>query len=42
MREQYIDEVLELCKQGKEFITDKINEVSKRINELAWQGIIPA
>jgi hypothetical protein len=41
LREQYIDEAVELCKQGKEFTTDKINEVSKRINALARKGIIP-
>ncbi|MDQ0199620.1 YpbS family protein [Neobacillus ginsengisoli] len=41
-REYYIEEALELCKQGKAFSTDKINEVTKRINELAKQGIIPS
>ncbi|MCM2533063.1 YpbS family protein [Neobacillus pocheonensis] len=41
-REYYIEEALELCKQGKAFATDKINEVTNRINELAKQGIIPS
>ncbi|MDQ1146358.1 hypothetical protein QE429_003185 [Bacillus sp. SORGH_AS 510] len=40
-RELYIDEALLLCKQGKEFTTDKINEVTNQINILAKQGIIP-
>lgn len=40
-RERYIDEALLLCKQGKEFTTDKINEVTNQINILAKQGIIP-
>lgn len=41
LREQYIEEALELCKQGKSFTTDKINEVTKQINELARQGAVP-
>jgi hypothetical protein len=40
-REAFIEEALELCRQGKDFTTDKINEVTKQINELAKQGIIP-
>jgi len=40
-REDFIEEALELCKQGKIFTTDKINEVTKQINEMAKQGIIP-
>ncbi|HYK74167.1 MAG TPA: DUF2533 family protein [Pseudoneobacillus sp.] len=31
-REYYIEEAVELCKQGKPFTTDKINEVTKMIN----------
>lgn len=41
LREQYIAEALELCKQGKELTTDKINEVTKQINAMARKGIIP-
>ena len=40
-RELYIEEALSLCKQGKEFTTDKINEMTNQINNLAKQGIIP-
>lgn len=41
-RELYIEEAVELCKQGKEFSTDKINVVTNTINELAKQGIVPS
>jgi hypothetical protein len=41
-RELYIEEAVELCKQGKAFSTAKINEVTNRINELAKLGIVPA
>ena len=40
-RELYIEEALSLCKQGKEFTTEKINEMTNQINTLAKQGIIP-
>jgi hypothetical protein len=40
-REQFIEEAVVLCKQGAAFTTDKINEVTGQINELAKQGIIP-
>lgn len=40
-REAYIEEALELCKQGHDFTTDKINEVTMKINDLAKKGIIP-
>ncbi|MDP4084761.1 MAG: YpbS family protein [Bacillota bacterium] len=40
-REEYISEAVELCKEGKEFTTDKINEVTNKINELAKKGIVP-
>ncbi|MBT2696435.1 DUF2533 family protein [Bacillus sp. ISL-40] len=33
-REQYIEEAIELCKQGKPFSTDKINAVTKSINKI--------
>jgi hypothetical protein len=40
-REVFIEEALELCKQGKNFTTDNINEVTMKINDLAKKGIIP-
>ncbi|XJZ27907.1 YpbS family protein [Bacillota bacterium Lsc_1132] len=40
-RELYIEEAIQLCKEDKVFKTDKINEVTKQINELAKQGIVP-
>lgn len=40
-REFYIEEAVELCRLGKIFTTEKINEVTARINELAKQGIVP-
>jgi hypothetical protein len=33
-REQYIEQAIELCKQGLPFSTDKINEVTNRINKI--------
>ncbi|MBU8917356.1 DUF2533 family protein [Neobacillus sp. 114] len=33
-REMYIEEAVELCKQGKPFSTDKINEVTNRMNKI--------
>ncbi|MFK2827018.1 DUF2533 family protein [Bacillus sp. B190/17] len=40
-REEYIQQAIELCKAGKEFTTDQINEVTERINILANQRLIP-
>jgi hypothetical protein len=40
-RELYIEEAVECCKQGQPFSTEKINEVTNQINELAKQGIVP-
>ena len=40
-RELYIEEAVQLCKEGKDFSTEKINEVTKQINALANQGIVP-
>lgn len=34
LREKYIEEVVELCKQGKPFTTDKINEVTNKMNRI--------
>ena len=34
-REVYIDEACILCKEGKPFSTDKINEVTKQMNGLS-------
>ncbi|EKN65474.1 hypothetical protein BABA_20086 [Neobacillus bataviensis LMG 21833] len=33
-RERYIEEAVELCKQGLPFSTDKINEVTNRMNKI--------
>ena len=33
-REIYIEEAIELCKQGNPFSTDKINEVTNMINNI--------
>jgi hypothetical protein len=40
-RENFIEEAIVLCKQNKPFTTDKINQVTKQINELARKGIAP-
>lgn len=40
-REAFIEEAIVLCRQKKPFATEKINEVTKRINELARKGIAP-
>lgn len=34
-REAYIDEACTLCKEGKPFTTDKINEVTEKMNILS-------
>ncbi|MHC0036010.1 DUF2533 family protein [Pseudoneobacillus sp. C159] len=34
MRESYIEEAVELCKQGKTFSTDKINEITNQMNKM--------
>jgi hypothetical protein len=34
LREKYIEEAIELCKQGKPFTTDKINGVTNRMNRI--------
>ncbi|MGG5252190.1 YpbS family protein [Neobacillus sp. SM06] len=41
-RELYIEEAVQRCKEGKAFSTEKINEVTKQINELAKLGIVPS
>jgi len=41
LREESIEEAIALCKQGKVFSVEKINEVTNQINTLAKQGIIP-
>lgn len=41
-RELLIEEALKLYIEGKEFTTDRINEVTKQINQLASAGIVPA
>jgi hypothetical protein len=40
-REQYISEAVALCQNGEPFTVEKINEVTKQMNELAKQGIVP-
>ncbi|WP_347548395.1 DUF2533 family protein [Pseudalkalibacillus hwajinpoensis] len=40
-REAAITRAVELCQAGKPFTTDRINELSAQINELAKQGSIP-
>jgi hypothetical protein len=40
-REYYIEEAVTLCKQGRAFSTDKINEVTDKINRLATLRVIP-
>ncbi|AZV43477.1 DUF2533 family protein [Peribacillus asahii] len=40
-REEYIQEAIDLCKAGKDFTTDKINEVTLQINVLANERFIP-
>ena len=34
LREKYIEEAVELCKQGKPFRTDKINKVTNEMNRI--------
>ncbi|NYE04054.1 hypothetical protein F4694_000798 [Bacillus niacini] len=34
LREKYIEEAVELCKQGQPFTTDKINEVTNKMNRI--------
>ncbi|WP_456271408.1 YpbS family protein [Bacillus sp. AK031] len=40
-RENYIEEAVNLCLKGESFTTDKINQVTKRINDEARLGIVP-
>lgn len=39
-RETYIEEAIALCQRGESFSVQKINEVTKQINELAKNGIV--
>lgn len=41
-RESYIEEAITCCKQGKAFTTDKINEVTDKINKLAIMRVVPS
>jgi hypothetical protein len=34
LREKYIEEAAELCRQGKPFTTDKINKVTNEMNRI--------
>jgi hypothetical protein len=40
-RENYIQEAISLCLKGEPFTTDRINQVTKRINDEARLGIVP-
>ena len=40
-RENYIEEAVLLCKAGKDFTTDRINEVTRQINLIANDRFIP-
>lgn len=40
-REDYIQEAVDLCKAGKDFTTDRINEVTMQINFIANDRFIP-
>lgn len=40
-REEYIQEAIGLCQAGKDFTTDRINEVTKQINFIANERFIP-
>ncbi|GMB08308.1 uncharacterized protein DUF2533 [Thermolongibacillus altinsuensis] len=40
-REMYIEEAVSLCQNGKPFSVERINEVTKLINELSKTGIVP-
>ncbi|MED4205492.1 DUF2533 family protein [Neobacillus mesonae] len=38
-RESFIEEAIQLCKEGKPFTTDKINNVTKKINNIKLRFI---
>jgi hypothetical protein len=40
-REKYVEEAVSSCLKGKPFTVDAINAVTKQINDLAKQGIVP-
>jgi hypothetical protein len=40
-REYYIEEAVSFCLKGETFSTDKINEITKKINDEAKLGIVP-
>jgi hypothetical protein len=40
-RESYINEAVLNCQQGLSFSTEKINQVTQSINELAKKGVVP-
>jgi hypothetical protein len=41
-REEYIEEAIQKCKNNEPFTIDKINEVTKKIHELAVREIVPS
>jgi hypothetical protein len=40
-REEYIEEAIQKCKNNESFTVEKINEVTKKINDLAVKEIVP-
>jgi len=40
-REKHIEEAVQRCLNGQAFTVEHINEITKRINDLAKQGIAP-
>ncbi|KKI88718.1 hypothetical protein WQ54_29855 [Bacillus sp. SA1-12] len=40
-RESFIEEAIQLCVNSLPFDVDKINQVTKQMNHLATEGIVP-
>jgi hemerythrin superfamily protein len=40
-REEYIEEAIQKCKNNEPFTVDKINEITRKINDLAIKEIVP-
>lgn len=40
-REAFIEEAVHLCKQNKPYMVERINVITKEMNELAQNGIVP-
>lgn len=41
LRESFIEEAIMLCKTGKAFSVEQINDVTEQMNELARLGVVP-